>query len=66
MNNSQTIEKMRQMRMKAMAELHHNHLKTNQYQQMSTDEYLALLVDHEWENRQNQRIDRLTGYSGAS
>lgn len=60
MNNSQTIEKMRQMRMKAMAELHHNHLKTNQYQQMSTDEYLALLVDHEWENRQNQRIDRLT------
>src|SRR5690625_233859 len=60
MNNNQTIEKMRQMRMKAMAELHQNHLKSNQYQQMSTDDYLALLVDHEWENRQNQKIDRLT------
>lgn len=45
--------------MKAMAEMHHNHLKNNQHEQVEPDEYLALLVDHEWENRQNQKTDRL-------
>ena len=27
---------------------------------MTCDEYLSLLVDHEWEQRQQQRIERLT------
>lgn len=59
MNNNQTIEKLKEMRLSAMADLHHSQLKENRYQELSTDEYLALLVDHEWEDRQNRKINRL-------
>ncbi|WP_341461476.1 IS21-like element helper ATPase IstB [Zhouia spongiae] len=59
MNNHQTIEKLQQMRLKAMAGLHHRYMNENQYQDLTADQYLALLVDHEWEDRQNKKIDRL-------
>lgn len=59
MNNNQTIEKLKQMRLKAMADLHYNQLKDNQNRDLDTDEYLALLVDHEWEDRQNKKMNRL-------
>jgi len=59
MNNNQTVEKLRQMRIGAMAELHLQHVKNNGIEGFTPDEYLALLTDHEWENRQNQKIERL-------
>lgn len=59
MNNNQTIEKLRQMRLGAMASLHLQHVKNNQLNDLTPDEYLALLTDHEWEDRQNKKIDRL-------
>jgi len=59
MNNNQTIEKLKQMRLSAMADLHYQHLKNNQFSEVTTDEYLALLTDHEWEDRQNKKINRL-------
>lgn len=59
MNNHQTIEKLKQMRISAMADLHYQHVKNNQYSDLTADEYLALLTDHEWEDRQNKKIDRL-------
>lgn len=59
MNNNQTIEKLRQMRLTAMADLHQQHVKSNQLSEFTTDEYLALLADHEWEDRQNKKITRL-------
>ena len=59
MNNNHTIEKLRQMRIGAMAELHLQHVKNNNIESFTPDEYLALLTDHEWENRQNQKIQRL-------
>ena len=59
MNNNQTIEKLKQMRLGAMAELHLQYVKNNQVNQNTPDEYLALLTDHEWENRQNLKINRL-------
>lgn len=59
MNNNQTIEKLRQMRLGAMAELHLQHVKNNQLNQVTPDEYLALLTDHEWEQRHNQKMERL-------
>ncbi len=59
MNNNQTIEKLKQMRLKAMADLHYQHLKNNQFSEVTADEYLALLTDHEWEDRQNKKIVRL-------
>lgn len=59
MNNNQTLEKLKQMRLSAMATLHLQQLENNLYSDMTCDEYLAILVDHEWEQRQQQRIDRL-------
>lgn len=59
MNNNQTVEKLRQMRIGAMAELHLQHVKNNTMDRCTPDEYLGLLTDHEWESRQNQKTDRL-------
>jgi len=59
MNNNQTIEKLRQMRLGAMADLHLQHIKNNQMKNVTPDEYLALLTDQEWEFRQNSKIARL-------
>src|SRR5690606_34531124 len=59
MNNNQTIEKLKEMRLSAMASLHLQHMKDNRLESLTADEYLALLTDHEWEARQNKKIDRL-------
>ncbi len=59
MNNNQTIEKLKQMRIKAMAELHMQHITSNSVESYTPDQYLAILTDHEWESRQNQKIERL-------
>ncbi len=59
MNNNQTIEKLKQMRLGAMAELHLQNINNNQLNGVTPDEYLALLTDHEWEQRYNQKIERL-------
>ncbi len=47
------------MRLGAMAELHLQNIKNNQFIGVTPDEYLALLTDHEWEQRYNQKIERL-------
>jgi DNA replication protein DnaC len=59
MNNNQTVEKLKQMRLGAMAELHLQHVKNNAMGECTPDEYLAILTDHEWEYRQNLTIERL-------
>ena len=59
MNNDQTVGKLRAMRLMAMAELHMEHLKSNRTGKMTPDQYLALLTDHQWEDRQNRKIQRL-------
>ena len=64
MNNNQTIEKLKQMRLGAMAQLHLQHLKDNRIENTTADEYLALLTDHQWEDRQNRKIERLLKQAG--
>ena len=59
MDNNQTIEKLKKMRLGAMAELHLQHVKNNQLSGHTPDEYLALLTQHEWENRENLKMTRL-------
>lgn len=59
MNNNQTVEKLKQLRLISMAELHLQYVKNNQLIDSTPDDYLALLVDHEWENRQNSKVERL-------
>jgi len=64
MNNNQTIEKLKQMRLWAMAQLHLQHIKDNCIENITADEYLALLTDHQWEDRQNRKIERLLKQAG--
>lgn len=64
MNNNQTVEKLKQMRLSAMAELHLQHVKNNKLNDITPDEYLALMTDHEWEDRQNKKISRLLNQAG--
>ena len=59
MNKNQTIEKLKGMRLNAMAAMHHHNLQNNLYNDSTPDEYISLLVDHEWEERQNNKIQRL-------
>lgn len=47
------------MRLGAMAQLHMQHVEQNTLQDMTCDEYLALLADHQWEARENGKIERL-------
>ena len=64
MNNNQTVEKLKQMRLGAMAHLHLQHIRENRLEKLTADEYLALLTDHQWEDRQNRKIDRLLKKAG--
>jgi len=64
MNKNQTIEKMRNMRLNAMASMYQHHLQNNLYSDSTPDEYVSLLTDHEWEERQNTKIQRLTKQAG--
>ena len=41
-----------------MAQLHYRHVKDNNLANVTADEYLALLTDHEWEDRQNRKTER--------
>lgn len=64
MNNNQTVEKLKRMRLGAMADLHLQHVKNNQLSDLTADEYLALLTDHQWEDRKNSKINRLLKQAG--
>jgi DNA replication protein DnaC len=64
MNEHNTVEKMRSMRMNAMATLYHRSLSENLYGEYTADELIALLVDTEWENRQNRNIENLIKRAG--
>lgn len=59
MNQNPTLEKLKAMRLSAMAQLYHQHLTQNTSDQMTFDEQLAILVDHQWEDWQNRKIERL-------
>ena len=59
MNKNQTIEKLKSMRLHAMANMYLHHIQNNLYSDSTPDEYLSVLIDHEWEERQNNKILRL-------
>ncbi len=50
---------MKQMRLGGMAEMHYTNTNSNINQEYTIDQYVAMLVDQEWENRQNRKIKNL-------
>jgi DNA replication protein DnaC len=59
MNYQTSIEKMKQMHLTAMAECYYNSLQANTYKDYTTDQFIAMLVDQEWESRHNKKIGNL-------
>lgn len=56
MNPHTTLERMRAMRLRTMADLYQQSLASNLYNELSLDEVMATLVDAEWEDRQQRKI----------
>ncbi|HMG14221.1 MAG TPA: IS21-like element helper ATPase IstB [Saprospiraceae bacterium] len=64
MNEQTTIDKMRMLRLKAMADLYDRSHKENLYKDYTADELLALMLDTEWEYRQQDKITNLIARAG--
>jgi len=59
MNNQQTLQSLRSLKLAGMADAFIRQMEHPQTQQLSFDERFALLVDSELTNRQNRRLQRL-------
>jgi len=59
MNRQMTIEKMKDMRLHGMSEIYHRSMKEHLFSDYSTDEFIQLLIDTEWETRQNNKTKNL-------
>lgn len=59
MLNQHTIERLNQMHLRGMAEALVNHSKNADFQGLSFEERLGMLVDYEYTFRQNRRLARL-------
>ena len=59
MNNQNTIEKLKQMRLNAMAQMHYTNTQNNINMEYTIDEYVGMLADREWEDKQNRKIKNL-------
>jgi len=60
MNTVQSIEKLKTMRLFGIMEAYQSNLESQAHQQLTQDEFLAYLIDAEWQDRDNRRIERLT------
>jgi len=58
MNNSLTLEKLRQMRLFGMHDAFKTSLENTIKEQMTQDQFIAHLVASEWDNRRNRAIER--------
>jgi len=64
MNPHNTIEKMKHLRLLGMASVYHQSLSAHLYRDHTLDQFTALLIDQEWEDRQNRRIKSLIRQAG--
>lgn len=64
MNNHTTIEKMKHLRLNGMAQVHYAAVNEKMYADYTLDEYIALLVDQEWELRQHRKVSNMISRAG--
>jgi len=60
MNTTQTVQKMKSLHLSGMVQAYETCLAATEYQTYSPDELLTLLIDSEWQERENKRTMRLT------
>lgn len=58
--NTDTLDKMRQMRLFGMQRAFRSSLESPRHEQLTADEMTAMLVDSEWDERHNRAIERST------
>lgn len=56
--NTDTLEKMKKMRMLGMHRIFQTSLETARNENLTPDEMITLLVDSEWDDRHNRSIER--------
>ena len=61
--NTSTLEKLRKMKFFGMFHAFKSSMETGEMNDHTADELLALLVDAEWDDRQNRRIERTIQYA---
>lgn len=59
MNQQTTIEKMKAMRLNGMAQTYYSNVQEKLYQDYTQDQFIALLVDQEWDSRQDRKVANL-------
>jgi len=59
MNNEATLEKMQKMKLYGMLRAFNQSLEQRLVNKVSTDEFVAHLIDAEWDDRHNRRLKRL-------
>lgn len=59
MNQQTTIEKMKSMRLLGMAQTYYDNQQSNLYTDYTIDQFIALMIDQEWDFRQNRKITNL-------
>ncbi|MBO0603693.1 ATP-binding protein [Sporosarcina sp. E16_3] len=59
MMNQETLRKLTEMKMEAMAELYKQQSKNKDYRTMDFDDRFNLLVDYEYDRRKSNRLERL-------
>jgi len=59
MNNSETLEKMSTMKLHGMKQAFALSMEANQSGKMTSDELIAILIEAEYNDRQNRRLERL-------
>ena len=60
MDTQNTIEKMKQLRLFAMADMYYKSMTENLYRNYTIDEFVALLIDSQWDETQNIKINNIT------
>ena len=64
MKNEPTINKMRDMRLTAMAEAFSKQMMDSSLHSLAFEERMGLLVDAEWSSRKNNRLKKLIKSAG--
>jgi DNA replication protein DnaC len=59
MNTQTTIERLKSLRLRAMSDLYHRSMNEKNFPKYTIDEFLALMVDAQWEDRHNRKIATL-------
>ena len=66
MLNTITVNKLREMRLSAMADALQAQMQDSAFQSMSFEDRLGIIVDQEWTNRKNNQLKRLMHRAGFS